>query len=110
MKAVISKKFETFFRLFLMFSEEYSSHSGANGPYHMDDAAPPVNRYESKGHRDRGDRGNRDRGERGDRDGGNVYQASTQIPEPVKNFLLVFQHALREHNVNQIQNIYETGT
>ena len=39
----------------------------------------------------------------------NVYAAGSQIAEPVKNFLLVFQHALRENNMFQINNIYETG-
>jgi len=90
-----------------MKSDDFDAgHPSSNG-FYSEGGNSGGGGYESRGHRERGNR-NADR-DRGDRDGGNVYQASTQIPEAVKNFLLVFQHALREHNVNQIQNIYETG-
>jgi len=94
-----------------------------SGIYQMDSSAmlPPSSggsaQNNSRGGRDRGDRDrdrerdrDRDRDEqRGGRDLGSVYTTVTQIPEPVKNFLLVFQHALNHRNVYQIQNIYETG-
>ena len=78
------------------------------------------NFYQSDGHssghhgNERSSRGGgmRDRERDRDRDrdlGNNVYAAGAQIAEPVKNFLLVFQHALRENNMFQINNIYETG-
>ena len=90
-----------------MFNDDLDDAYPSTGSQKIDSGS--SHKYSEKGgHRDRNDRNNRDRGER-DREGGNVYQASTQIPEPVKNFLLVFQHALQEHNIYQIQNIYETG-
>ncbi len=60
-------------------------------------------------HRGNRNRGDRDRDNDRDAGGSSVYQQASQIPDPVKNFLLVFKHALSERNIYQIQNIYETG-